>query len=371
MRVVRRMVQRAVSAHLLAFTICVTLSPQRLHAQGAVDRDCEQTLVRGITPSTLSSPWRDRHPDVAYENMKSRMANDEWLVLVDSIALGVENDSSLAEPQRVHLAANVRRLRDELAFVDAGPNSDVLRRTAQNISLGRFRIEASRVRPGVYFLFRGTADSVVVDSTLSTDTRRAVCWRAIAVARMLTAYGALARTDATARLREASTRWDNYGNKGYSQFPWELALNSAGFSRSSVDPPKSQLIFLHPSLGVELLAPSISQLDKTRRVNTIAIEPFGYIRYTDSRALYYGLSAVVSLPGDRSAGLGAIAHVGQYVKLGYIFVRSPSERGQGRYGLLVSADLYQFFSSVPAQLRQAKSAALARLRGAEIDQLPQ
>ena len=355
---------------LLACAFYVALAARPVLAQGVVDRDCEQTLVRAIDIATLAPSWRDRHPDVAYENMKPRMANDEWLALVDSIALGVENDSSLAEEQRVRLAANVRRLRDEVAFVNGQSNTDVLRRTAQIVSLARFRIEASRVRPGVYFLFRGTADSVVVDSSLSTDTRKAVCWRAIALARMLTAYGALARTDAATRLREASTRWDNYGNKGYSQFPWELALNSAGFSRSSVDPPKSQLIFLHPSLGVELLAPGLSQLDKTQRANTIAIEPIGYIRYTDSRALYYGVSAVVSLPSNRSAGFGAIAHVGQYVKLGYIFVRSPSEGEEGRYGLLVSADLYQFFSSVPTQLQQAKSRALSRLRSTEIDRIP-
>ena len=363
-----RVAERARSALLLLLTLCVT-STTRVRAQGAVDRDCEPSLVRGMNAATLASPWGERHPNVVYENMKPRMANDEWVTLVDSIALGVANDSSLAEAQRVRLSANVGRLRDELAFVGAQPDNEVLRRTAQNVSQGRFRVEASRVRPGVYYLFRGTADSVVVDSTLSANTRRAICWRAIAIARMLTAYGALARADAVMRLREASARWDNYGNKGYSQFPWELAINSAGFSRSSVDPPKSQLIFLHPSVGVELLAPSLSQLDKTRRANTIAIEPLGFIRYTDSRALYYGLSAVISLPGNQHAGLGAMAHLGQYFKVGYIFVRSPSSDDSGRYGLLVSADLYQFFSSMPDKVKDARSAALARLRGAEIDRV--
>ena len=180
--------------------------------------------------------------------------------------------------------------------------------------------------------------------------------------RMLTAYGAPARAAATKSLNASVKRWDNYGSKGYSQFPWELALNSAGYSASSYDPPRTQKVLLHPALGLELAGPkveSFGNLADLRSNDVVTLEPLGYLIYNDSRSFYYGASAIVTLGGDRRIGGGGMLHLGQAIKAGYVW-RGRDETGKRGQSVIVSADLLQFLTDTPKKLKEWKGKALAQ-----------
>jgi hypothetical protein len=181
--------------------------------------------------------------------------------------------------------------------------------------------------------------------------------------RMLPAYGGPARLAALQRLDEAVGRWDDYGKNGQSQFPWELALNSAFFDRREVDPPARQIILLHPAVGVELAGPEV---DRLRRLDVVTLEPLGMIWYNRTRNFYYGFSAIVSLPDDADLGVGGLVHVGKLAKLGFIF-RGRDDAGVERNGVLLSVDLYRFLSAMPSRIREAKEAALQGARKTLID----
>jgi hypothetical protein len=331
-------------------------------AQGPVARDCDAALVGRDDPASLPTGQRQRHPNLAYPAMAGRITADEWPTLVDSLIADFEDDDAVPPDRKQGFALNLLRLRDEIAFVERQSDPEALRRTGRVVRQQRFRIEPSRTRAEVYYLFRGTPDSIVVDASMESPARRALCWRAIAIARMLTTYGAMAREEAVRSLREAARRWDNYGEKGYSQFPWELALNSARFRPTATDPPATQVILLHPALGLELVLPEGGGLEDLQRVNTLTFEPLGFIWYTRSRANYFGLSALVSLPSENRIGAGLLGHMGLYGKIGYIFWRARDGTMPDDSRIVASADLYQLLTSTPQAIRDAKGRALALLR---------
>jgi hypothetical protein len=214
-----------------------------------------------------------------------------------------------------------------------------------------------------FWLFRGFPHEITITEDFPQEVRRSFCWRALAVDRLLSAYGAPARLTALKRLDEAVGRWDNYGKNGQSQFPWELALNSAFFDRGSVDPPGHQIILLHPAIGVELAGPDVDQL---RRLEVVTLEPFGVIWYNRGRSFYYGLSVIMSFPDDADIGVGGLVHLGKLAKVGFI-LRGRDEAGVERNGVLLSVDLYRFLSAMPSRIREAKEEAIQGARKALID----
>lgn len=343
---------------LVAVVPCVAV------AQGPVARDCEASLVDAIDPASIAPSWQARLPRTAYAGMTDRMSRDQWLELADSIVLEFDEGAGTIPPgARQSFAANLRRTRDEIAFVYRQPNAAALQRTARVVRQDRFHIERSSNpgTPDVYYLFRGTADSTVIDAGMDSLARRGLCWRALTVRRMLTAYGALAREQAVKALHEAARNWDNYGERGYSQYPWELGINGLWFHAAAINPPRWQLIVAHPAVSMEFTTRDF-RLDRLVRSNAVTLEPLGLIRYSSTFVNYVGLSALVSLPSDERVGAGLLAHIGTYGKVGYVFWRSRDESGRRDPAVVISADLYQFFSSMPGRLQREKDLALRRIR---------
>lgn len=164
---------------------------------------------------------------------------------------------------------------------------------------------------------------------------------------MLVAYGATGRQRAASALDRLIALWGSFNRRGYSQYPWELAIN--GLSRPAPDdlsPPAHQFVFLHPSFGVEVGG----QWDELRRLDVLAVEPLGYLRYNASRTSYVGVSSVVTFPSNASVGVGAVVHLGRVAKLGYV-VRRADAAGVHRNGVMMSVDAYRLASGVPSQLR--------------------
>ena len=339
---------------LLSIALLLTV-PAAAAGQGEVAQDCDYRIVRQVDWAGLGPQDRSLFPDSAFVWMSERMAANQWIALTDSIIDDVENDFSLPAAERRIFLEQLQSLRGELRAVDASGDAEGFRNRGEGVSQSRFRIASA---PGeVYELFvDGT--SIDLATVANSAARRALCWRALTLSRMLSAYGGPGRRLAVQALEASAERWDNYNSKGYSQFPWELALNSARFSPTSQNPPRHQLVFLHPSISLELVAPSLDSLEYLRRLDAITVEPIGFLIYNNSRSFYYGLSSLVSLPGDGRVGAGLMAHIGTYGKVGAVLWRADGPDGSEDRSLIVSADLYQFLTSVPGRLREAKARAL-------------
>jgi len=229
------------------------------------------------------------------------------------------------------------------------------------------RFLASDVRPsdfhlvqdanGNYPLFAGTPAQIVVTSAMPEAQQRALCWPTITIDRLVTLFGARHRAATVQALRVLATRWENYVRNGYSQLLWELALNGLLRGRSSYEPPAQQLVFMHPSVGVEANGTVLKEL---RRVDVAVLEPLGWIfHYNGDYTRYLGISSAVTFGSNRNAAVGAYAHLWfPQAKLGYVVRSDPDPRR--RRSVLVSVDLYDLLAGVPDQLQKARESAIGR-----------
>lgn len=358
---------RKAAATLALFVALAVGGARPADAQTSVHLDCDLDAIRTLTPTEIGA-WLPRHPDSVYAHMRDRIEAGEWLVVIDSIIVDFDADVVVHDTTLVPLEARLAyrlqlsELRNEIASTIATPDAQARRERAEGVRLDRFAIDiGGDPEEEEATLFLRYSTPVTLDAATPSTARRSLCWRALAVNRLLTAYGSPALRSLVQELQLASSRWDNYMDLGYSQFPWELWLNGRRFDATRENPPRSQLILLHPAAGIELVAPRLNALDELCRSNSFTVEPFGYVWYNDARSFYLGLSAAVSLTSDMPAGVGGIAHLGTWGHVGYM-VRRHGSAGQRQDGLLISLDLYQLLSGTPARLKEARAAALDRIR---------
>lgn len=145
-----------------------------------------------------------------------------------------------------------------------------------------------------------------------------------------------------AGLATLDARWETYFTQARSQYPWELAVNSIRFRRSSVlvGPPSDQVILLHPSLALEL----VDGGDGEEFQDAVVLELAGYHRWSWKGAAIkrpLGIAAVASWRGGAAdeVGWGAIAHLPRSWSLGAVY------RSADDLTLLVSADLAKLFTN--------------------------
>jgi hypothetical protein len=331
------------------------------------EEDCRLTDLRSTirrTPAAIGAAWLPRVPDSVYAHMRGRMASNEWVFLVDSIRRDFDAESAPIPPgDRLAFARELDALRGELSVVMSLRDPAERRNNAVGVRQVRFR---TSIDPDTRdaTIFAATGDQITLTTSTDQDVRRALCYRALALDRMLSAYGAPARLDAREKLEEAVAEWDAYGDKSYSQYPWELALNSARFDAKAIHPPRDQIVLMHPAVSLELAqrpggtGPAIENL---HRFTTVTVEPVGYISYRTGYEWYLGASLLVSIPEkELPLGAGAMAHIGQALNVGYVF-RSRDLAGNRRDGIIVSADLLQLFTSMPKLWRENRDRALSQL----------
>lgn len=116
------------------------------------------------------------------------------------------------------------------------------------------------------------------------------------------------------RLTEIDQGWTHYLEKGFSQYPWESAINSYVtphiFTPYTWDsPPRDQLVFLHPELGA--LLDTRSRSDASAQ-GTLLVHALGYVHYFgDTRDWFLGGSATLSFSDtDFGLGIGPTFHCG-------------------------------------------------------------
>lgn len=323
---------RAAESAVLVFALLFCLAG--VARAGEVQDDCNWDKLRQDAGATDL-----RHPVVFFAVHKPMLDRGRWLDVVADAKDQFER-SAPDSPERERFLRQVALLGRELEAVMQAADVEALRKAAQGVSLRRFRLTEDPERDVVY-LFRRTPDEIVVDSRLSVEARRAYCWTAISLQRVLTYYGEEGRKAISSALRTQVARWDAFNQNGYLQFPWELYLNGKVFDDpASLAPPRGQLVVMHPGLAIEQAG---SSLEQSRRHDVVSLEPIGFLWYTDSRATYYGLSALLTFASDEDAGRGVLLHFGKFAKIGYV-VRDRAADGRRQNGVVLSMDLYQLLA---------------------------
>lgn len=89
---------------------------------------------------------------------------------------------------------------------------------------------------------------------------------------------------------------------GLPQWPWEMKVNEKLLDTDPGSPtPRTQYLFLRPSLGLNLSYPRQEDADI---VPTGALEVFGRIWYRDSYKKHWGIALLTDIDSDNGAGIG-------------------------------------------------------------------
>lgn len=151
-------------------------------------------------------------------------------------------------------------------------------------------------------------------------------------------------------------RWTAYFGETLVQFPWELALNSARFTRAArathgfAMPPSSQWVLLHPMAGVEYVW---SAAKGSRMTPAVAMEIVGYNRWSwnakNRPAGALGASVVAAFSdraGAQNVGYGVL------VRYAHKYSVTVTSRG-GKAGILLSSEFGTWLSGKQDQAQDA------------------
>lgn len=219
-------------------------------------------------------------------------------------------------------------------------------------------------------MFSGTPEQIALDQLYArqcSDDKVGGCPQLFSASACVLAHAQLQLTilDAfladnreafAAYLQNLDARWQAYRNEGRSLYPWEIALNewllwdysdAAGFS----EPPREQLVFLHPDPALRYAAGSSSD-DRLREA--VTLEVIGFDRWKPGREgsgllrSWTGLSVIAAWAGEDAPSWGLMTHWQPNLGVGLSY---GSGGGDSRLFLLVTADLGKFLTD-PAALRE-------------------
>jgi hypothetical protein len=343
---------RAFKRPILLVVIAILLLPApplRAQVPFSLD-DCDFTVVGATPASDYGAVWEVRHPDEVFARLKPDLDQGRWGSVATSMADAFRTgETGPTGEVRATFQAQLDAAAAELRAVEG--NLEAIR-MAQGVDQGRFHIDRHEL-----LLFEATPHEIDLEAIADGSARRDLCWRAMAMQRVLTYYGEEGRDVAVQALRNMLARWDHYNANSYSQYPWELLINGLFTGRGAAEtledlaPPSMQLVILHPGIALEASG-FADGLDELRRLDVLAVEPLGLLFYNERRTSYVGISTVLSIPRDAGAGFGALLHLGRRAQLGFIY-RNRESSGRGS-GLLFSADLFGLLTGVPQSLREAR-----------------
>jgi hypothetical protein len=346
------------SAHWLLAAAIVAAPGYELHAQPAtrpatLALDCRARDVATLTDAEIGPAWLAAHPHRLIARLEPLVGAGAWSAALDSVLvrarehLGILDDSARAG--YVAQLVETERAFEQLLQRSADEQPGFMAATVRPV---RWQINQSPTT-GAFIIFAGPGQ-LEVTNAMSSDQRRAVCWPAIGISRLMTIYEAGLRDATVEALNRLAASWEEYVDNSYSQLPWELLVNGLSRSRRKWEPPNYQWILVHPSVGVELAGVSAKNL---ARVDVAVVEGLGYLRYFSNYTRYVGVSGVATFASDRAVAVGGYLHVWwPQAKIGYV-VRPDPNRNR-RQSLLVTVDLYDLLTGVPKSLREARNAAL-------------
>ena len=347
-----------VKARWLLAAAIVVAPGSVLHAQPAarpatLALDCRARDVATLTDAEIGTAWLAAHPHRLIARLEPLLGAGAWSAALDSVLVRArEKLATVDDSTRDRYAAQLVEAEEAFDRLLQRPNHEQPRFMADIVRPVRWQINQSAAT-GAFVIPVG-GGPINVTSNLSSDQRRALCWPAISISRLMTIYEAGLRDSTVEALNRLAADWEEYVDNSYSQLPWELFVNGLSRSRRKWEPPRHQWILVHPSVGVELAGISAKNL---ARVDVAVVEALGYLRYYSNYTRYLGVSGVATFASDRPVAVGGYLHLWwPQAKVGYV-VRPDPNRDR-RQSLLVTVDLYDLLTGVPKSLREARDAAL-------------
>jgi hypothetical protein len=239
------------------------------------------------------------------------------------------------------------------------PTSDLAAALAE-LDINRFRPVVNVDGALVILQSNGVPLGVPLDSTkLSAKQFQAVCWSGWSLHRLLsnvnyeTIPGALVRVEAQER------RWERYRTQGPMQLPHEMLINRVRrlafrpHGTSRFDPPRFDLVAVHPFAGIELVRTD----NGVARSESIAAELGGATLWINDWKQHIGASWVLAYDPDGRIGRGPLVRFGGYATAGLLWRRDAD--GKSRKSLLISLDALRLLKpdAAPQAARQAQSIA--------------
>jgi len=214
-------------------------------------------------------------------------------------------------------------------------------------------------RPGVpplVLVAQAMAPSVIPGVPASTgavlyaSAREAMAVRATvgAVQTLFSAERQQALDGAVARLTTISRGWTHYLEHGYSQYPWEAALNSVGTSWSRA--PRLQIVLIHPEPAALL---DLREAKRSVLEGALLVHGAGLIGYGgDTRSWFLGASATAAVTTSRALGLGGggtlhLGHTALRARVPHVSlsVLAFATRGKKAPFIGLSVDLWRLLGS--------------------------
>jgi hypothetical protein len=122
------------------------------------------------------------------------------------------------------------------------------------------------------------------------------------------------RLQTARRMSEINDAWKNYLQNGYSQYPWELLINSELYRGPWYEPPDHQLVVFHPEVGFS--ADILHGASEANVDAALMIHALGYVKYTGtSNDSYFGGSLSFMYDDEDKLAAGLAAHLG-FAKFG-------------------------------------------------------
>lgn len=147
----------------------------------------------------------------------------------------------------------------------------------------------------------------------------------------------------------AGTRYAAYRDmlyNGMAMWPWELWAN--GFlvrDDFEAPPPKTQLVLMRPNVGLAL---KFDGLDDSQVDFAFALEPVGFVRYTDREYRnWWGASPLLTITNDNGIGLGGLGRYKTFT------AGATWHEKNGDVLLYLSVDLYQYLLGEKGKVRMA------------------
>jgi hypothetical protein len=171
----------------------------------------------------------------------------------------------------------------------------------------------------------------------------AIITSATLVHRVNGALNATERNKLVKYVTDLDQKWDDYFNRAPSQFPWELAVNSAIYRkherRGFNEPPSWQLITFHPTPAYEYASDA-----KDKFKSALALEMIGYFAHHAGASL----STVWSDRSDgKKFGYGVTLHWEGKLTLGVMH-----HNGSGGTSILISPNAEKFIAGGIKRVRE-------------------
>ena len=343
------MADRLRAAVAAAFLIVGTTSPAAAQAGSSLVEDCSPQSVTSLSPAQIGAEWVALFPDTLVNRLQPSLAAGRF-----GEALREVRKQFVAAAQGAEATPGGQFL---LARMDSLARSFDVAAQAP-LTIRSFNPEVNGFGDTATIFRAAGSRRIELTPADPIRTRRAFCWTAISIGRIIDVHSAPSLDALVKRLDEVLAMWESYAATGFSQYPWELAINGIATGRGlGIEPPRTQWIVLHPSLAVQLNGSSFSNL---RRLDAVPLEVLGHLWYNSGRTSYWGVSAAVTFSSNADPGIGPLVHVGRNVSLGASWLTGDTG-GARRVGLLFSADLYKAISGVPGEV-QRRVGALATQR---------